>query len=131
MTTDSTPPPEDAAAVDGLLDDEPQAVREALKRRLKSEGVQVAYTAMLDVCRNPSAPAPARATCAATIFRAAGYLGKQADEDADDTPIEHMSAEQMIRELKRLQRKRRVLKRALEQPSDQESNDDPTSSVFD
>jgi hypothetical protein len=45
-------------ALDGLLDDSnPAAVRKALRRRLRTEGVQTALEAMLDVAKDKKAMA--------------------------------------------------------------------------
>lgn len=74
-----------------------RAIRKELRRRLKSDGVQTAFAAMLDICRDKKAPAPARATAAATLFRAAGYLSSKAvdEEDSDGLSLEKLSAEQL------------------------------------
>lgn len=98
-------------SADDLVDDAPRAVRERLKRELKTDGVRIAYEAMLDICRNKAAPAPARATAASTIFRAAGYLGRKADEeDSDNTGLDQATAA----ELQRLMRWRKAENRRLE-----------------
>ena len=41
----------------------------------------MAIDTMLAVCQDPKAQASARATCSVGLLRAAGYLGKKADED--------------------------------------------------
>jgi len=104
---------------DDILADEPAAVREELRRLLKTQGVKAAYSAMLDICRNKTAPAPARATAAATIFRSAGWLGRRADEDElDDKPLELMSAGELEQvKNKHLARMRRLAREIAEEES--------------
>jgi hypothetical protein len=72
-------------ALDGLLDDSnPAAVRKALRRRLRTEGVQTALEAMLDVAKDKKAMASARATCAVGLMRAAGYMSPKATDEDDE-----------------------------------------------
>lgn len=66
-----------------------QARKRALMSRIQTDGSEAAYEALLAVCRDAKAPAPARATAATSLFRAAGLMnGKQ---DAQDKPPEEMS----------------------------------------
>ena len=68
--------------------------------RIRTEGVIAAYEASLAICRDPQAPAPARATASGTIFRAAGMFDRK---DSDRMPEPHeMTAEQLTAEVKRL-----------------------------
>src|SRR5262245_51835633 len=89
---------------DDLDADGPAAVREELRRRIKTEGVTAAYDAMVSICRDPKAPAPARATASVTLFRAAGYLSKKAEEEdeSEGKPLDQMTDAEMQRELRRL-----------------------------
>lgn len=84
-----------------MTDKDPLAHKRALMTRIQTEGTSAAYEALLAVCRDGKAPAPARATSATTLFRAAGYLdGKQA---APDKPLEDMTSAELsarIRELR-------------------------------
>lgn len=59
----------------------------ALLQRIRTEGVEAAYEAALSVCRDPKAPAPARATASATLFRVAGYYEKS-DHRPEPDPSE-------------------------------------------
>jgi hypothetical protein len=99
--------------LDARLGDEPSAIREELRRKLKTEGARVAYDTMVAVAQDPKAQASARATCAVALFRGAGFLGKRADdEDASEgKEIHQMSPEEMQRELERLRAQRRALQR--------------------
>ena len=82
----------DEAVDDDLLADEPAAVREELRRKLKTEGVRTAIDTMLEVCRDRKAQASARATCAIGLMRGAGYLSKKAEEEDEVVPIPQMDA---------------------------------------
>lgn len=81
-------------------EDIPRAQRELLTP-IQTEGVQAAYQAALDVARDPKAPAPARATAAATLFRVAGYFDRK-EFDSQKQPHEMTVEEldQAIRELR-------------------------------
>ena len=68
------------------------ARRRALLVRIETEGVEAAYAAALEVCRDPKAPAPARATCSTTLFRAAGFFNAKEDR-APKEPHEMTSEE--------------------------------------
>jgi hypothetical protein len=62
--------------------------RRALINRIQTEGAEAAYAAALEVCLDPKAPSPARATCATTILRAGGYLSMKPGENAPKEPHE-------------------------------------------
>jgi hypothetical protein len=120
----------DEAPDDDLLADEPAAIREELRRKLKTEGARVAYDTMVAVAQDPKAQASARATCAVALFRGAGFLGKRADEeDASEgkTP-DQMTAAELEAELKRLRAARLRIQRRASQRGPQE---DDGGGVFD
>lgn len=54
-----------------------------LRREIREQGARIAYTALLDVCRDPKAPAPAKATAGTTILRVGGYLERVEAKDED------------------------------------------------
>ena len=88
--------------------------REALRRKMRSEGAQAAYKALLEVCQDPKAPAPARATSGVALLRAGGFLGKSADSDElDEKPLEQMTAAELERTKRRLLAKQRRLEREI------------------
>ncbi|MEJ0096549.1 MAG: hypothetical protein WDN46_25000 [Methylocella sp.] len=62
-----------------------------------------AFAALRSVCNDPKAPAPARATAATSIFRAAGLFDKT-DAAADDKPLSELTAEELNRIVRRHQR---------------------------
>lgn len=70
-----------------------QKTQRDLLVRIQTEGVLAAYEASLAVARDPSAPAPARATASATLFRVAGYFEKR------EAPSEKQPSEMTPQEL--------------------------------
>lgn len=47
-----------------------------LRREIREQGARVAYAALLGVCRDPKAPAPAKATAGTTLLRVGGFLDR-------------------------------------------------------
>lgn len=74
-----------------------------LLQKIHTVGVQEAYEAALSVCRDPKAPAPARATAAATLFRVAGYFDRKSENGQEKEPHE-MTGEELSRAVRRAQR---------------------------
>lgn len=72
----------------------------ALLQRIQTEGVEAAYQASLAVCSDPKAPAPARATASATLFRVAGYFDRS--ERGETKQPHEMTSEELASEIKRL-----------------------------
>ncbi len=79
-----------------------QTVQRELLQRIRTEGVQAAYEASLAVCNDPKAPAPARATASATLFRVAGFFDKQ--ERAPEKAPHEMTPEELAAEIEQLSR---------------------------
>jgi hypothetical protein len=122
---------DDLVPADDLLADEPAAIREELRRKLKTQGARVAYDCMVAVASDPKAQASARATCAVALFRGAGFLGKRADEEdaSDGKSLDQMSAAEMDAELKRLRARRLKNEKIIRRASSDEDED--VGSVFD
>jgi hypothetical protein len=80
----------------------PDAQRELLER-VHTEGVQAAYEASLAICRDEKAPAPARATASATIFRVGGYFDRDRAKPAEKQPHE-MTPEELTDGIEALRR---------------------------
>lgn len=78
------------------LDDDPKALR----RLLRGKGAKKAIRALLGVCGDPRAPAPAKATAGSALLRAGGFFEKfdAADEEAEPTSVEDL--ERTIERLK-------------------------------
>lgn len=69
-----------------------RTIQRELLERIQTEGVRAAYEASLAVARDPKAPAPARATASATLFRVAGYF---AVKERDEKEPHEMTAEEL------------------------------------
>jgi hypothetical protein len=81
-------------------DDSPDDARGPLMRRIRTEGVELAYETAVSICRDPKAPAPAKATALTALFRVAGLFEKT-DSDDDKEPHE-MTAEELDVAIRRL-----------------------------
>jgi hypothetical protein len=75
----------------------------ALVHRIRTEGIQAAYEAALAVCRDVKAPAPARATAAGLLFRAAGLFDRPGEDDAPEPHA--MTPEELGSEIARIRRR--------------------------
>ncbi|MDF2995826.1 MAG: hypothetical protein K0R27_1463 [Xanthobacteraceae bacterium] len=71
------------------------------KYRLRHEGVSAAVDALIEVCRDKKAPAPARATAGTTILRANGMLATAA-ADLDEKPPEELSAAEIAARIRQI-----------------------------
>jgi len=82
------------------MDDEFEVER-ILLRRVRTEGILVAYEAALEVCRDPKAQPTAKATSAGLLFRVAGLFNPRDDGGSRKQPHE-MTAEEVQEAIKRL-----------------------------
>lgn len=80
---------------------DPMTAQRDLLRRVQSEGLEVAYDALVAVCKDPKAPAPAKATAGAALFRAGGAFDKDAQR-GNAKPPEEMAAEEISARLAEL-----------------------------
>lgn len=88
----------------------PDQARDALLHDIQVNGSRAAYEALLAVCRDPKAPAPARATAGTSLLRAGGYFA--APEERRRTKADHeMTPEELQAEITRLDRRRQRLQR--------------------
>lgn len=88
--------------VDDLAGESPADVKAWFRRAVRSKGLKTAYRALLDVCESPTAPAPAKATAAGFLLRAAGVLER--DEAPDGKDPSQMTRAEMLEEYERLTR---------------------------
>lgn len=72
---------------------DPRAAIESQRRRIAMIGVPAAVTALIDVCEDKKAPAPARATAGTSLLRAAGMFDRAADANQEREPSEMTPAE--------------------------------------
>lgn len=110
LETPEIEPAEDFGLDD--LDTSPAAMVARVRRRVKTEGLEAACEALVRVCRDPKAPAPAKATAATTLFRAAGMLEKSDEELSEISPAD-MTPEQLDRALRQARQFRREVARRL------------------
>jgi len=88
--------------VDDLIDESPAQAREWFRRQVRTHGLRVAYQTTIAVCEDPKAAAPAKATAAGLLLRAAGVLEKT--EELDDKDPSTMTRAEMLEEYARLTR---------------------------
>jgi len=94
----------------------PQSRVERVRGRIRAEGAEAAYNALVAVCRDPKAPAPAKATAGVALLRAAG-LFENVQDATEKEPYEMSLAE--LQEYKRqLQAQFDELTRGAEGPGD-------------
>lgn len=83
-----------------------QAMEQA-KHVLQTEGVLVAIEALLTVCRDPKAPAPAKATAGTSILRAVGLFNERNNEPEKD--LSQMSWQELSEYRNRLENEKAAL----------------------
>jgi hypothetical protein len=89
--------------IDDFDDDQsPEEARDALDHELRTVGARAAYQALLEVCQDTKAPAPARATSGTALLRAAGYFNRE--NDRDEKPIHELSMDEIERRIQKLNR---------------------------
>jgi hypothetical protein len=103
-------------------------VRRDVLELLSTVGLKAAADAAMAVCRDATAPAPARATAAGLIFRATavGGFGKNHVPDDELDPSE-MTAEQLQTRLNELRQQRLDAARWAEDDAESDENDPPDS----
>jgi ribosomal protein L29 len=71
--------------------------RDEVRRLIRGRGARAAVKAAIEVCESKNAPAPAKATAASTLLRAAGLL----DAKENDAPkqLHEMTAEELAQEI--------------------------------
>jgi hypothetical protein len=96
-------------------------VRRALMYRVQTEGVLAAYEAALAICKDPEAPAQARATASSILVRMSGWE-KSTDEDLDEKPLYEMTAAELAAKADHLERRLETLGRIAEEQPDLKSD---------
>ncbi|WP_062229090.1 hypothetical protein [Aureimonas frigidaquae] len=91
------------------MTDEIESERRDVLRTIQVEGIRAAADAAIAICQDPKAPAPARATAAGLLFRAAalGGFGKADEAERAKEPHE-MTPEEIDRELRRMRESMRT-----------------------
>ncbi|BDA86370.1 hypothetical protein Sa4125_39120 [Aureimonas sp. SA4125] len=90
----------------------PEEVREDVLDLIETRGLRAAAQAAIAVCEDAAAPAPARATAAGLLFRAAalGGFGKQGERERDLEPHQ-MDGKQLQAAIEDLKRREAAQKR--------------------
>jgi hypothetical protein len=83
----------------------PRSAIEAQRRRIALTGVEAAVSALIGVCEDPKAPAPAKATAGTSLLRAAGLFDRVQDAHQDKEASE-MTAEELSRAIADMQLQR-------------------------
>lgn len=96
----------------------PAQARERQMRRIRTEGVDAAIEALIGVCRDPKAAAPAKSSAGTSLIRAAGFFDRRDPEE--DIPPHEMDGHQLQRALDRLRRENEALAQALDGEGDEE-----------
>jgi hypothetical protein len=112
--------------LDDVLGDNAQDAREWFRQQVRTRGLRVAFQALVSVCEDPRAPAPAKATAGTALLRAGGAFAKAEEEGLDEKPLDRMTDSEMERALRRVQAKRKRLSRA-----SRTRDDDEAGGVFD
>lgn len=98
-----------------------QDVRAELLHRIRTEGVEAAYSASLAICKDEKAPAQARATAASSIFRIAGW-NESTDPEDEAKELHEMTAAELAAAASKARRRLEALE------ASESEDDDP--SVF-
>lgn len=87
-----------------MTEPDPVAIKRELLTRIQTEGAEAAYQALLGVCRDPKAPAPAKATSGTALLRVGGFMDTK-QGGADKAP-EDMTAAELASAIRELRSKR-------------------------
>ena len=98
----------------------PDEVLRELRHLIQTEGIMVGYKTAIEVCKDPKAPAPAKATMVTNLFRVAGLFEKH--DGGDEKEPSEMTAAELTAEMTRIRRNL-----ASRKPKD----DDEAGGVFD
>ena len=90
---------------------------EQVRDKILTEGIEAAADALIAVCRDTNAPAPARSTAGTSLLRAAGFFDKRTD-DGSGKELHEMTARELEAHLQQLERERKALKNATDNGGD-------------
>lgn len=111
-----------------MTDKDPIASKRALMVKIQTEGAEAAYEALVGVCRDTKAPAPARATAGAALFRAGGFMDTK--QNASDKKPEEMTAAELASRISELYERRKRRDAGLPLEDDDDQDDDKSDAVF-
>ena len=122
--------------LDDLLEggEAPRTAKERFRRKAQTEGLDIAYTALVEVLNDSKAPAPARATAGGLMLRAAGIFSKRFEEEGDsgDGGLDDATQDELAAMLKLIRAKDRKRARlSKSEKADSSSDDKKPDGVFD
>lgn len=108
-------------------DNAPEAVRTRVVRKLRTDALEAAVDGLTRVLTDPKSPAPAVATAGVAVLRANSLLqGKEGDGSRKE--LHEMTADELRREIARMQVDQADMERALEEGA--AIGDEPGEDVF-
>lgn len=99
----------------------PEEIRERLQLELETVAAVEAVAGLRAIVRDPTAPAPARATAGVAILRSAGFITTGRREERGPKQPHEMSAEELERAI---QKARRQLARSESGAADEEDGEE-------
>ncbi|RUV39982.1 MULTISPECIES: hypothetical protein [unclassified Mesorhizobium] len=84
-----------------------EAMRADIIRRARTEGVRTAYESALAVCRDPNAPAAAKASSQRTLLMVGGLLDRNDRNAGAAKPASEMDGNELQQAIERASRKRK------------------------
>ncbi len=90
-------------------DETPDEALERNLRRIRTEGLDAATDAAISLLRDPKAPAQAKSATVNAMYRASGLFGRA--DDAGETELHEMTAEQIAREIQKVEARLAAAKR--------------------
>ena len=94
--------------MDDEFEDAEDAIRADVLRRARSEGVKVAYETALAICKDPEAPAVAKASSQRTLLLVGGMLDKTDRRAEQSKAPSEMAPEELSRAVNRLLKRERA-----------------------
>ncbi|TFE95798.1 hypothetical protein B5M44_20745 [Shinella sumterensis] len=89
---------------------------ELARHRVQTDGVEAAVDALISVCRDPKAPAPAKSTAGTSLLRAAGFFDR--DSSQQDKEPHEMTAAELRAQSAKLERARDAMLAQMEGGAD-------------
>lgn len=102
--------------------DDDERELDKVRKLVRTRGVRAAAMALIDVCEDKKAPAPARSTAGTSLFRAAGMFGKVEDPGTKD--IAEMSGDEIRRRIAQLRADAKASDAADDEDDDEAEDDD-------
>lgn len=98
-----------------------QDAREALTRKVRTEGAIIAYRTAVAICLDPKAASAAKASAVNSLLRAGGFFESRDDDDGEKDPSE-MSPEEINAALRKARAKLAEAKGEPKEVSEQDAS---------